>query len=234
MQAKEYYKILGVSESATPEEIKRAYRKIARESHPDRNPGYKAAEERFKEASEAYDILGDPAKKEKYDALRKYGFDRAGFGGQGFPGGFGGQGQGFPGGFRVRYQTSGSGFENADFADIFAEGSPFTSIFEQIFQQMGGGPGPRVARNGHGRRAAEPELDDFFRADGSDVHCTVWLKLEQLERGAKVKVKTPSGRKVLIRVPPGTKIGSVLRIPGMGLARHGRTGDQYVHVEAVA
>lgn len=241
MQAKEYYKILGVSESATPEEIKKAYRKIARDSHPDRNPGDDAALERFKEASEAYDILGDKAKREKYDALRKYGFDRAGFGGQGqgFPGGFGGQGQGFPGGFRVHMDRSGT-MDASDFADIFADGSPFGSVFEQIFAQMGGqqagGRRREVPRNGRHQAHAsrQPDPKAFFREDGNDVHCTVWLKLEQLERGAKVKVRTPSGQKVLIRVPAGTKIGSVLRIPHMGLSKGGAAGDQYVHIEAVA
>jgi DnaJ-class molecular chaperone len=65
------------------------------------------------------------------------------------------------------------------------------------------------------------------------VHCTVWLKLGQLERGAKVKVRTPSGKKVLVTVPAHTKIGSVLRLPGMGMASGSLQGDQYVHIEAV-
>jgi molecular chaperone DnaJ len=79
MGAKDYYQILGVQENAGQEEIKRAYRRLAKEYHPDKNPGNKQAEEKFKEISEAYDVLNDPKKKQQYDQMRKFGF-----GGQGF------------------------------------------------------------------------------------------------------------------------------------------------------
>ncbi len=93
---KDYYKTLGVSDSATPKEITKAYRKLARANHPDAKPGDKAAEDRFKEASAAYDVLGDPEKRKEYDEVRKLGpMAGAGFGGTGGPGG----GGGFPGGF---------------------------------------------------------------------------------------------------------------------------------------
>lgn len=244
MQPKDYYKILGVSETATEKELKSAFRKIAQDSHPDRHPGDKAAEERFKEASEAYDILSDPEKRRKYDALRKYGFDRAGFGG-GVGAGPGFGAQGFPGGVRVEFEN----LQDVDFADIFADNSPFASLFEQLFAQAGAGGGRSRVRfrsggpfgGAHaGRRRAQPGPGtaspdhDFFRRDGLDAHCTIWLKLEQLEKGVKVKVRTPAGKKVLVTVPAKSRIGSVLRVPGMGYASGGRTGDQYVHVEAVA
>lgn len=240
MQAKDYYKILGVPETADADQLKKAFRKIARESHPDQHPGDKAAEERFKEAGEAYDVLSDPEKRQKYDALRKYGFGRAGFGGGGPGPGF--RGGPFPGG-GIRFESG--NIDDVDFADIFANDSPFADFFEQIFQQMGAGPGAggayRSARRGRpGPRArprrgpAAPHIDDpFFRQDGLDVHCTVWLRIDQIEKGAKVKVRTPAGKKAIVRVPAGTGIGTVLRLPGQGLSNGSATGDQYVHVEAV-
>jgi molecular chaperone DnaJ len=94
---KDYYKILGVSDTATQKEITRAYRKLARETHPDANPG---KEDRFKEISAAYDVIGDEARRKEYDEVRKLGPVGGGFGGAGRPGGGGGTG-GFPGGFRV-------------------------------------------------------------------------------------------------------------------------------------
>src|ERR1700710_1335178 len=81
---KDYYKTLGVSDSATAKEITKAYRKLARERHPDANPGNSAAEDRFKEISSAYDVLNDDAKRKEYDEVRKMG-PMGGFGGPGGP-----------------------------------------------------------------------------------------------------------------------------------------------------
>lgn len=105
---KDYYATLGVSSTATAKEITSAYRKLARELHPDANPGDQAAEDRFKEVSAAYEVVGDADKRAEYDEARRMGPMAAGFGGQGgaggFPGGFGG-----PGGVR---------FEGADISDL--------------------------------------------------------------------------------------------------------------------
>ena len=86
---RDYYEVLGVARSATADEIKSAYRKLAMKYHPDRNPGDKEAEEKFKEAAEAYDVLHDAEKRQRYDQ-----FGHQGVGGQGF-GGFGGSAHGF-------------------------------------------------------------------------------------------------------------------------------------------
>src|SRR3954467_4069686 len=102
---KDYYKILGIAEEASQKEVTRAYRKLARKLHPDANPDDSQAEERFKEVSAAYDVVGDPDKRKEYDEVRKLGPVAAGFGGPGGPGagGFGG-----PGGFNVRMEDVGN------------------------------------------------------------------------------------------------------------------------------
>jgi len=109
MAKRDYYDVLGVNKSASPEDIKSAYRKLAVKYHPDKNPGDKAAEDKFKEASEAYGILSDKSKKENYDNFGHAAFENGG-GGQGGFGGFGGFG-----------------------------GSDFSDIFEDFFGDFGGG-----------------------------------------------------------------------------------------------
>ena len=94
---KDYYKVLGVSDTASAKDITKAYRKLARDSHPDTHPGDAAAEERFKEISAAYDVLGDETKRREYDEVRRLGPAAAGFGGGG-PGGGPGGGAGPAGG----------------------------------------------------------------------------------------------------------------------------------------
>jgi len=129
---KDYYGVLGVSPDATDKDIQRAYRKIAKENHPDTNPGDSAAEERFKEASAAHAVLGDAERRKEYDQVRDMVKSGVGPGGAGFgPGGFG------PG-----------GFENATFH--FDEGGGLGDLFGNLF----GGGGPR---RGRGRQAAGPQ-----------------------------------------------------------------------------
>jgi molecular chaperone DnaJ len=128
---KDFYKVLGVTKDADQAAIKKAYRKLARENHPDSHPGNDAAEERFKEVAEAYDVVGDTDKRKQYDEMRSMfaGAGAGGFGGGGFPGGFGGQTAGGAGGF--------------DISDLFGD----------LFNRGGGGGGfggrpqtPRPAR----------------------------------------------------------------------------------------
>jgi molecular chaperone DnaJ len=146
--ADELYKTLGVSKKASAEEIKKAYRKLARQYHPDRNPGDAAAEEKFKEVSAAHDVLGDPEKRKEYDSGGMFGG----------PGGFGGGGQGpfGPGG------AQGGGF-NADLGDIFS------SIFSR-----GGRGGRAQAQQVRGRDLeTEVQLDFDQAVNGTQISVTV-------------------------------------------------------------
>lgn len=232
--ARDFYEVLGVPESATAAELKKAYRALAKKHHPDANPGKPAAEEKFKEVNEAYDVLSDPQRRAQYDQLRKYGggMPGRGFPGAGFPGGF--PGGGFPGGF-PRGGRGGETFSRTiNLEDLFREGgggmgaAGIAELFEQLFGAGGGMPGG--APRGGGRRATRAE-EPFLRREGQDVVCRVELSAEQAARGVKVKVKTLDGRKALVTVPPGTKNGERLRLPGLGYpGPHGRKGDQYVEV----
>jgi molecular chaperone DnaJ len=137
-QEKDYYRVLGVPEAATADEIKKAYRKLAKKHHPDANPGNKASEARFKEISEAHSILSDPVKRKQYDRLRKYGaFAGMGSSRSGGASRSGGTGAG-PG------AGGGGSFEDLDFSGFGGIGDIFSSIF--------GGEG---ARRGDERRGAE-------------------------------------------------------------------------------
>lgn len=137
MEKRDYYEVLGVSKTATPDELKKAYRKLAIKYHPDKNPGDKAAEEKFKEAAEAYDVLSNPEKRQRYD---QYGHS---MGPQGFPGG-GGAGGGFS--------------TNMSMDDIF-------SMFGDIFGGRGGfdmgGFGSATAAGGRRARARQRRGDDL-------------------------------------------------------------------------
>lgn len=145
---KDYYQILGVSKGATDAELKKAYRKLAVKYHPDKNPGDKAAEEKFKEVSEAYDVLSDPKKRSQYD---QFGSDYFRAGGPGGAGGFGGQGQG--GGFRDPYDI---------FSQMFGGSGGMDGA--DIFGQMFGGGTRRGRKSSRGQRGADLEyrLDISF------------------------------------------------------------------------
>jgi DnaJ-class molecular chaperone len=191
--SRDYYEILGVPKTATPEELKRAYRKLALEYHPDRNKS-KEAEEKFKEINKAYEVLGDPQKRQTYDQFGATAFEQGGGAGGPF-GGFGGQ-SGQYGPFTYTYSTGGSGgFDFGGFSDPF-------DIFEQFF----GGGSPFGARQ---RRPVYSLSVDFMDAvKGTEKQVTI--------DGKSQKVKIPPGvdtgsrirfgeYDVIIQVTPSTR-----------------------------
>ncbi len=141
MEYKDYYKILGVERNFTEDQIKRAYRQLAKKYHPDLHPGDKKAEDKFKEINEAYEVLGDAQKRAKYDQLgESYAQWQQG----------GGRGN-----FDEWYSQS-PGFRQVDFGDLndmFAGGG-FSDFFNVIFSQMGGQPRPSGRQSGRSARAA--------------------------------------------------------------------------------
>ncbi|MCC5951099.1 MAG: molecular chaperone DnaJ [Acidimicrobiia bacterium] len=338
---KDYYKTLGVPESASHKEITKAYRKLARELHPDANPGDTAAEERFKEVSSAYDVLGDEAKRAEYDEVRRMGPVGGMYSGAGAPGGpggatftsedlgdlgglfsnlFGRRGGPTPGGPGPR----GTGPQRGDdlqaeltmsFTDAIAGSDTTISLVSdaachvcngtgsrpgsapQICPTCGGkgvkednqgffsfstpcvscgGSGAIVVdpcanchgsgterrtrevkvrippgvsdgktirlkgRGGPGRNGGPPgdlfvkvhvRPDPTFGRKGNDVTVTRTISFPEAALGTKVKVPTPDGPPVTIKVPPGTQPGRVLRVRGRGVTTAKATGDLLVTVD---
>ncbi len=339
--SKNYYQILGVSDSAGQDEIKKAYRQLAKKYHPDANPNDDKAAERFKEISEAHSVLSDPEKRKRYDMMRKLGaftgrgeggpftgrpspgargprvedFDFSNIGGLG---GLGGIGDIFSSIFgrgrkaatvepiekvvEIPFRTAiiggkvpvtiavseacptcgGSGakpgakittcnecggrgtvsFGQGSFAvnrpcpacrgrgSIPSEFCPRCAgrgevdINKRLMVAVpaGSDSGTKVRLKGQGQRhptggpngdliiTFQVKPDRFFRREGSDLICRVPINFAQAALGTKIKVRTVDGRRVVLRIPPGTQSGKRFRIKGMGVERNGQKGDQYVEV----
>jgi molecular chaperone DnaJ len=340
MAAKDFYQVLGVPDSASQGDIKKAYRRLAKQYHPDANPNNAKAAERFKEISEAHSTLADPEKRKQYDQLRRYGafdgmprrphgagasraggFDPGGAGAQGFEfGDLGGLGDIFSSIFgRGRREESradtleavvevpfrvamlggkipvtlpvtetcatctGSGgapgatwstcpecqgrgtisFGQGNFAvnrpcpqcrgrgKIPSERCPTCRGAGEIRTERrvtitvppGTDTGERVLLRGQGQGngpgSAPGDLiitfqvqpDRFFRREGLDIVADVPINLAQAALGTRIRVRTLDGKKVLLRIPPGTQPGRRFRIKGQGLEKNGRRGDQLVGVQ---
>ena len=194
MDFKDYYSSLGVAKTASQKEIKAAYRKLARKHHPDVNQGDKSAEGRFKEINEAYEVLGDPEKRKKYDELganwRQYEQQAAQGGG---PGG----GRRFDPGQSAGYRT----MTQDEMNDMFGGDHPFSDFFETFFG--GGRQGGEAQGRGRGARprAARP---------GRDIEDEIELSLEDAYHGAMRRFSIQhdgEARTVDVRIPAGVERG---------------------------
>ncbi len=219
VQYKDYYEILGVARTAKDDEIKKSFRKLAREFHPDVAKDKKRAEEKFKEINEAYEVLSDPAKRKKYDELGANWKTGAEFrpppGWEGYSGAHHYRGQGQDDG-DVEFQFGGTGFSD---------------FFEQLF-----GSRMRSGRFG-GRGGFAPEQE--YAERGSDIEGDIMVTLEEAMRGSvrEVNVRRPVGRTTKtesyqVRIPPGVLEGQKLRVPGRGESGSGggESGDLYLRV----
>jgi curved DNA-binding protein len=219
MDFKDYYQILGVAPDATEKEIKQVFRKLARQHHPDVNPGNKTAEEKFKEINEAYQVLSDPEQRKKYDAMRaEYQQWQQ----------TGGRRQDFdwnswaarPGeGVNVQYGTV------EDLEDLFGGESPFSDFFTSSFG--GVRTGGRSAGRGTGGRTSRSRR-------GRDAEQEVEITLEEAFHGA-TRLLQIGKRRVEAKIPPGVDNGSRVRLAGQGEPGRngGEPGDIYLVVRVL-
>jgi curved DNA-binding protein len=212
MPAKDYYKTLGVSKSASADEIKKAYRKLALKYHPDHNKDDKSAETRFKEISEAYAVLSDSEKRKQYDT----------FGAEGFQNRF----------------SQEDIFRGFDFGTIFKEfgfgGSRSDNVFSHIFGGGPGGPGRT-----HFRAAGGSPFQGFqgqpMGMRGQDLVYELSVTLEDVAHGAKKLIAYDLGdgeQRVSVKIPKGILSGKKLRLAGKGQPgiQGGPSGDLFVQV----
>lgn len=220
---KDFYAILGVSQDASESDVKKAYRKLARQWHPDQNPGDEAAEQRFKEIGEANAVLGDPEQRQEYDAVRQMAHGGARFtaGGPGAgTGGFedifsafaGAGGPGAGGGQRVRFSTAGGGAQGINLEDILGGmGGGGGRPFGGAYADYGAPAGPRPGRN---------------------VEARTSLSFRQAATGDTVTLRGTEGGTITARIPAGVKDGQKIRLRGKGEPGDAGapTGDLMLHV----
>jgi curved DNA-binding protein len=203
MDYHDYYKTLGVERSASEAEIKKAYRKLARQYHPDINPGNKTAEAKFKEINEAYEVLSDKSKREKYD---RFGRDWQRY-----------QQGGGAGGFDWGNYSGGAPFGGG--------GGDFSDFFETLFGGGGGG-GRASSRGGGGFRADGPPVEH-------EAEITLDEAFTGTQRSLQFSSPNGQPRTITVKIPAGVDNGSRVRVAGEGSpgAGGGRRGDLFLIVK---
>jgi len=206
MDYKDYYKILGIDKKASKEDIKKAYRKLALKYHPDKNPGNKEAEAKFKEINEANEVLSDPEKRKRYDELganwKNYQQGTGGFDWS-----------------RYRQQGQGGQTYTTDFGDIgnIFGGGGFSDFFETFF-----GGGFSQPQSGSGKRAFK----------GQDAFAELPISLEDAYKGAE-KIFETGGQTIKLKIKPGVPDGHILKLPGKAHAGSGggAAGDLLITIK---
>jgi curved DNA-binding protein len=226
MAKRDYYEVLGVSKGASADEIKRAHRKYARQYHPDMNKNNTSATEKFKEVQEAYDVLSDAEKRRLYDQFGHAGVEGGAAAGAGeghdpFEAFRRGAGRG--NGRRQQWRPS----PNVTVEDFEGGEGNFADIFEQFFGQRGGTGGAPAGFGGRAGARARPEPQR-----GADVEHVVTLSFQQAARGTTLPLQiNRDGRleTIEVKIPPGVKDGSRIRIRGRGQQAPGaEAGDLYI------
>lgn len=208
-KAKNYYKILGVDEHASQEDIKKRYRALARKYHPDRNPNQPDAEERFKSIQEAYDILSDPKRRKEYNQFRKDPFAS-------FQTKNGDQFYRAPDGTFVRQNRPG-GPQNPEDIFGFGDSGGFSGFINRIFGSEG--------------EPKKPGEKNKTRRSNLDIETRVRLSFTQALKGGKTELTLPHGEVIRINIPKGVKPGFKIKLKGRGNVGATTTGDLYVTFE---
>ena len=257
---KDFYKILGVTKGVSDADLKKAYRKLAKANHPDLHPGDQAAESRFKDISEAYDVLSDATERREYDAVRAMGggarFQAGGrgsqgggfedvfsnfFGGGGFPsGGFGG------GGFAPQRGQDLTTSSSVDFIDsihgtnvkLTVSGKPVTLKVpagiqdgQKLKLKGKGQPSPNGGQAGDLVVTIKVRPHPVFTRDGDNVRVVVPVTFAEAVLGAVISVPVLGGEPVKLKVAPGTPNGRTLRVKGKGVQHESHQGDLLASVD---
>ena len=253
---KDFYKILGVTKGVSDADLKKAYRKLAKANHPDLHPGDQAAESRFKDISEAYDVLSDVTERKEYDAVRAMGggarFQAGGRGGQGggfedvFSNFFGGGGGFGGGGFAPQRGQDLTTSSSVDFIDsihgtnikLTVSGKPVTLKVpagiqdgQKLKLKGKGQPSPNGGQAGDLVVTIKVRPHPVFTRDGDNVRVVVPVTFAEAVLGAVISVPVLGGEPVKLKVAPGTPNGRTLRVKGKGVQHESHQGDLLASVD---